>query len=130
MPLEGEARQEVATLVGHDGGVHYVGFSPTGQYLASTGADATVRIWDFKHALAESANPPLQILPGHKQKLCNVAFSANGQLLASRPGNPHASGAHRGRASRGVQPGGVTPGRGWDGARYQDLGRPILDTVP
>src|SRR5260370_522310 len=63
-PLEGEARQEVGSLVGHGGGVHGVAFSPDGLHLASAEADGTVSFWDFKRALGRGANPPIHTLAG------------------------------------------------------------------
>jgi WD40 repeat protein len=82
-PLEGEARQEVGSLVGHGGGVHSVAFSPDGLHLASAEADGTVSFWDFKRALGRGANPPIHTLAGHRSKVSNVAFSTNGQFLAA-----------------------------------------------
>jgi WD40 repeat protein len=62
-------------LLGHDGAVTGVAFSPNGQRLA--GADATVRIWNPARAAA------VVVLRGHDGAVNGVAFSPNGQRLAS-----------------------------------------------
>src|SRR2546430_17393326 len=42
------------TLQGHDGSVHAVSFSPTGELLASVSSDCTVRLWSTKTGMLHS----------------------------------------------------------------------------
>ena len=86
-------------LEGHSGGVKSIAFDPKGQYLASTGCDRTLRIWDVatgaqisKHAdlfSKDSASALMEDMPGTPKNMCKVAwcgikgYSASpGQLIA------------------------------------------------
>jgi WD40 repeat protein/tRNA A-37 threonylcarbamoyl transferase component Bud32/tetratricopeptide (TPR) repeat protein len=64
-------------LTGHTSTVHAVDFSPTGEWLATAGADGTVRVWSA--ATGEQAH----LLRGHTGAVTRLAFSPDGALLAS-----------------------------------------------
>ncbi len=68
-------------LVGHEGGVLGVDFSPDGQILASSSDDETIIIWDL------AAGTPKLTLKGHANFVWDVVFSPDGQTLASASGD-------------------------------------------
>ncbi len=72
------------TLRGATGVVYSLAFSPDGQLLASTMADAThsdcIHLWDLR-TLSLS-----KTLRGHRDMTTSVTFSPNGQFLASTTG--------------------------------------------
>jgi WD40 repeat protein len=65
------------TLRGHAGNVTGVAFTPGGDHLATSGIDATIRLWDM--ADGEQA----LILTGHTLPVNGVDFSPDGRHLAS-----------------------------------------------
>ncbi|MEQ8767110.1 MAG: protein kinase [Planctomycetota bacterium] len=76
-PLEGTK----VPLIGHEGIVYCVTFSPDGSRIATGGNDATVRIWD------PETQEQLLVLRGHQQYVFDIAFSADGTYLASASGD-------------------------------------------
>ncbi|MGD2076853.1 MAG: LuxR C-terminal-related transcriptional regulator, partial [Chloroflexota bacterium] len=65
------------TLRGHAGNVTGVAFTPGGDQLATSGIDATVRLWDM------ADGEQTLILTGHTLPVNGVDFSPNGRYLAS-----------------------------------------------
>ncbi|KAJ2866550.1 DNA polymerase alpha accessory factor Mcl1 [Coemansia aciculifera] len=74
------------TLVGHRGSVNSVAYSPDSTYLASSGCDGTVRIWDMR----EGDPACVQIMPkiayvcepGNSMEQYKVRWSPDGRILA------------------------------------------------
>lgn len=73
------AGQQLLSFSGHGAGVRTSGiaFSPDGQWLATTGNDATVQVWDATTGAVRFR------LTGHTGPTFGVAFSPDGQLLAT-----------------------------------------------
>ena len=76
--LEHHSGRLVMTLVGHEGSVTSVSYSPDGLLIASGSEDGTVRIWDTR--TAEETSAPL--CGGGGEVLC-VAFAADGTYVVS-----------------------------------------------
>lgn len=64
-------------LVGHEGEVRAVAFSPDDRLLASGGDDRTVRVWDV------ATGRLLSTMTGHSQKIFTVTFSPDGSRIVS-----------------------------------------------
>ena len=54
-----DTRETAFSFIGHQGGVYYLAFDPSDQYVASIGADGTLRIWDVKQAKCLTSKPYL-----------------------------------------------------------------------
>jgi WD40 repeat protein len=75
---EDESARGYRPLRGHGNGVLHVQFSPDSKYLATAGADGTVRIWEA------ATGKVLHNFAGQAEK---VAFSPDGRSLATAGGN-------------------------------------------
>jgi WD40 repeat protein len=62
-------------LIGHQGGVPGVAFSPDGRYLATSGADGTARLWDI------STGKEIRRFTGHTSLIRTVVFSPDGKTI-------------------------------------------------
>ncbi|MGW6728119.1 toll/interleukin-1 receptor domain-containing protein [Nocardia sp. NPDC055029] len=76
---DADTRQPLGTpLVGHEGGVNAVAFSPDSTRLASGATDNSIRLWNAVTGMAEGTP-----LAGHTGFVNGVAFSPDGHRLAS-----------------------------------------------
>jgi WD40 repeat protein/serine/threonine protein kinase len=78
------------TLIGHPGSIRSLAFGPPGTWLlASGGGDGTIHVWDLKPAESvPSDQPPVtheprRLLRGHSGPVAGLAFSPDGERLAS-----------------------------------------------
>jgi len=76
--LDVPSKQTVRMIRGaHVNEVSGVSFSPDGKYLASSGTDRVVRIWDVK------TGDLIDMLIEHEEPVLSVAFSPDGKQVAS-----------------------------------------------
>jgi WD40 repeat protein len=74
------------TLQGHSNGIYAISLHPNSNLLASAHEDQTVRLWQVplaSTATAQSTLEPFQTLRGHQNRILAIAFSPNGNTLAS-----------------------------------------------
>ena len=70
--------RETVVLIGHQGAVNCLAFSPDGRWVVTGSDDNTARFWDVSSATL--AFPPLE---GHRKGVTSVAFSADGRRVAT-----------------------------------------------
>lgn len=78
----------LSVLQGHTSGVQCVRYSPDGQLLASGCRDGSIRLWsgDCSHnrpSKPSIINSSVKLLQGHTDWVWNIAFSPDGDWLAS-----------------------------------------------
>jgi len=79
------------TLEGHTYSINAIAISPDGCTLATSGQDTTIRLWDISDTtgltnsttILQNLSEPYRILLGHSQRVWSLAFSPDGQVLAS-----------------------------------------------
>ena len=69
------------TLTGHVGPVRWAEFSPSGEWVASTGEDQSVRVWSAEDGAL------LQSLQESKEPLLTVTFSPDSNFIAASSEN-------------------------------------------
>jgi hypothetical protein len=62
----------VAELIGHESGIWYAAFDPSGGRVATASLDNTARVWDA------ASGRLLQVLRGHDHRVTDVAWSPDG----------------------------------------------------
>ncbi|NNJ60291.1 MAG: WD40 repeat domain-containing protein [Dactylosporangium sp.] len=70
--------QPFAVIAGHVGRVTAIAFASDGSQLATTGADATVRLWEPRTGQATTVS-----ILGHTGPVYGLSFSPDGRLLAT-----------------------------------------------
>lgn len=73
----GESILSKKRLIGHDGEVRRITFSPDGEVIASASFDKTIKLWNSQSGAL------LQTLEGHEKGVFDIAFSPDGQKIVS-----------------------------------------------
>jgi WD40 repeat protein len=76
-PLPNGAVQRLGTIrLRHSGTVHAAAFSPDGKYLASSGEDGPIRLWEPR------TGKLVRLFQGPNQRVYSITFSPDGKQLA------------------------------------------------
>ena len=78
-----QTKKVTHTLLGHEGSIRSLAFSPDGLRLVSGSVDGSVRIWD----LGDSKFPELVRFDGHAGEVTAVAFNSNATQVISGAAN-------------------------------------------
>lgn len=76
----------IKTLQGNSNAIYAIAYSDQQNLLASGHEDQTIKLWDVNINSPQTLEPdlqPFQILRGHCDRILSIAFSPNGQILAS-----------------------------------------------
>ncbi|NUN66390.1 NACHT domain-containing protein [Pseudanabaena biceps] len=76
----------IKTLQGNSNAIYAIAYSNQQNLLASGHEDQTIKLWNVNintPQTLESDLQPFQILRGHSDRILSIAFSPNGQILAS-----------------------------------------------
>ncbi|MBD3883297.1 hypothetical protein IFO70_16140 [Phormidium tenue FACHB-886] len=87
-----ETGECLQTLTGHTSAANTVTFSPDGQLLASSSQDAMIHLCHINQSFQSSGEPiaqPFCTLQGLTQRIWAIAFSPDGQTLASASEDHH-----------------------------------------
>lgn len=80
-PAPSLQEDEMASLVAHQSATISLAADPTGQYMASGGADCLVNLWDPRHLVC------MRSMPYATQAVTTMSFNHTGTLLAWGTGN-------------------------------------------
>jgi eukaryotic-like serine/threonine-protein kinase len=92
----GEVSQPILTLRGGNAGsVYSLAINPDGSRLASAHHNGMVMLWNIEPGQVGNANRPLWSIAAHKEPVLAVAFSPDGEYLASSGGKEETIGVWR-----------------------------------
>lgn len=64
-------------MIGHQGPIQSLAFSPTGDLLASASSDCSIRLWDT------ASRTLVGRVPAHNEQIRTIDFRADGKVLIS-----------------------------------------------
>ena len=70
-------KAELVVQTGHSDFIKSITFSPDGKYIASGGADNTIKLWSV------DTGQQIKSLEGHTSNIQSIAISPDGKFLAS-----------------------------------------------
>jgi len=74
---------QATRLLGHQGEIFTLQFSPCGEYLASAGHDRLIYFWEVFPSGEDATPKNVGVLKGHKNALLDVKFSSDSERLYS-----------------------------------------------
>ncbi|MGJ3252693.1 MAG: protein kinase domain-containing protein [Elainellaceae cyanobacterium] len=75
----------IHTLLGHSGAVSAIAISPNGQWLASGGADRSIKLWDLQSGMLVHtfAGRSLWFGDGHRDRISSLQFASDSSQVLS-----------------------------------------------